>query len=125
MPLLPDEVATKTFAHRLWRGYDRSQVDGFLQRVAADYAGAIDRIATLAEDRTAARARVDELLGRLDAAIESAQQAADKARRDANTDADAIRARAEHAATLITTQAEEAAAALARQTQALHEAAQA
>src|SRR5436305_2038578 len=68
MPLLPDEVATKTFAHRLWRGYDRSQVDGFLQRVAADYAGAIDRIATLAEDRTAARARVDELLGRLDAA---------------------------------------------------------
>jgi DivIVA domain-containing protein len=125
MPVLPDEVAAKTFTHQLWRGYDRSQVDGFLQQVAADYAGAIDRIATLAEDRTAARSRVEDLLTRLGAAVESAQQASDKARRDAETDAGAIRARAEHAATLITAQAEEAAAALTRQTQALREAAQA
>jgi DivIVA domain-containing protein len=125
MPLLPDEVATKTFGHQFWRGYDRSQVNGFVQQVAADYAGAIDRIATLAEDRTAVRSCVEDLLGRLGAAVESAKQASDKARRDADTDAEAIRARAEQTATLITAQAEQAAAALTRQTQALREAAQA
>ncbi|MDQ2788235.1 MAG: DivIVA domain-containing protein [Actinomycetota bacterium] len=125
MPVLPDEVAAKTFARRLWRGYDRSQVDVFLRQVAADYAGAIDRIATIAEDRTAARSRMEDLLSQLSTAVESAQQTADKARRDADTDAEAIRARAEHTATLITAQAEDAATALTRQTQALREVAQA
>jgi len=125
MPVLPDEVAAKTFARRLWRGYDRSQVDGFLRQVAADYAGAIDRIATIAEDRTAARSRLEDLLSQLSAAVDAAQQTADKARRDADTDAEAIRARAERTATLITTQAEDAATALTRQTQALREVAQA
>ncbi len=125
MHVLPDEVAAKTFARRLWRGYDRSQVDVFLRQVAADYAGAIDRIATIAEDRTAARSRMEDLLSQLSTAVESAQQTADKARRDADTDAEAIRARAEHTATLITAQAEDAATALTRQTQALREVAQA
>ncbi|MGH3775977.1 MAG: DivIVA domain-containing protein [Pseudonocardiaceae bacterium] len=125
MPLLPDEVAAKTFAHRRWRGYDRSQVELFLRQVAADYAGAIDRIATTAEDRTRDTTSVEDLLSRLGSVVGSAQQVADKARRDAETDADAIRARAERAATLITAQAEDAAAALTRQAEALRAAAQA
>ncbi|MGH3843809.1 MAG: DivIVA domain-containing protein [Pseudonocardiaceae bacterium] len=125
MPVLPDEVAAKTFARRLGRGYDRSQVEGFLRQVAADYAGAIDRIATIAEDRTAARSRVEDLLAQLSATVGAAQQAADKARRDADTDAEAIRARAQRTAALITTQAQDAATALTRQTHALRDAAQA
>ncbi|MGH3984101.1 MAG: DivIVA domain-containing protein [Pseudonocardiaceae bacterium] len=125
MPLLPEEVAAKTFGRRHWRGYDRSQVELFLRQVAADYAGAIDRIATTAEDRTRDTITVEDLLARLGSVVESAQQVADKPRRDAETDADAIRARAENAASLIIKQAEDTAAALTRQTQALREAAQA
>ncbi|MCA1695992.1 MAG: hypothetical protein ABR615_00350 [Pseudonocardiaceae bacterium] len=68
---------------------------------------------------------MEDLRSQLSAAVESAQQTADRARRDADTDAEAIRAHAERTATLITTQAEDAATALTRQTLALRAAPQA
>jgi len=124
MPVLPEEVAAKKFGRRA-RGYDRSQVELFLEQVATDYAAAIDRIATVAEDRAQGRTRVEELVDQLGAVLESAQDAAEKVRRDADPEVEAIRARAERTAALITRRAEDAAGALTRQTQALHVAAQA
>ncbi len=94
MPVLPEEVAAKEFGRRA-RGYDRSQVELFLEQVATDYAAAIDRIATVAEDRAQGRTRVEGLVDQLGAVLESAQDAAEKARRDADTEVEAIRARAE------------------------------
>lgn len=117
MPVLPEEVAAKTFPRR-WRGYARPQVEAFLREVADDYAAAINRIATTAEDRGRAESATEDLVARLAAVVESAQQTAEKTRADAHADADAIRARAEHTATQIISQAEQAAAALTRQAEA-------
>lgn len=118
MPVLPEEITTASL-RRQWRGYDPAQVEALLSRVRTDYVGALDRIATLAEERARCRADQQQLQHRLDAIGDSARDAAEQARRDADTDAEAIRARAERAATLIISQAEEAAAACARQAHTL------
>lgn len=60
MPLVPDEVGSKTF-RRAWRGYDRPQVDAHLRDVATDYGAAIHRVAALAEDRSRAQADAEGL----------------------------------------------------------------
>lgn len=124
MALAPEEVRDTTFRRR-WRGYDRSQVDERLGRVATDYGAAIARIAALAEERSEAQAQRDALRRDIDQVTRSAQEIAERGRRDAERDADAVHARAEQAAALIVRQAEEAAAALTRQAEALREAAQA
>lgn len=90
-----------------------------LSRIGTDYGGALDRIATLAEERARYRAEQQQLQQRLDEIRASAPAAAEKTRRDAATDAEAIRARAERAAALIISQAEEAAGACARQAHTL------
>ena len=118
MPVLPEEITTASLRRR-WRGYDPAQVEALLSRIATDYAGALDRIATLAEDRARYRADQQQLQQRLDEIRASAPAAAEKTRRDAATDAEAIRARAERAAALIISQAEEAAGACARQAHTL------
>lgn len=104
MSLLPEQVAGKTFERRR-RGYDTAQVSAFLQRVAADYAAAIHRIAVMAEDGPARQAR----------------QAIEQARREGDDDARAIRDRAEQAAALIIRHAEDIAAALAGQAERLRD----
>lgn len=124
MPVLPEEIPAQEFRRR-WRGYDRGQVVGFLNRVGVDYGGAIDRIAVVAEDGARARAERAELDHRLGALTDSARQAAEQSRRDAAADAAAVRARAERAAEVIMAQAEEAAAACTRQAHALRDTAQA
>lgn len=118
MPVLPEEITTASLRRR-WRGYDPAQVEALLSRIGTDYAGAIDRIATLAEERARYRADQQRLQRRLDEIGDSAREAAEQARRDADTDAETIRARAERAAALIISQAEEAAAACARQARTL------
>lgn len=122
MPVLPEEITTVRFRRR-WRGYDRGQVVGFLNRVGADYGGAIERIGAVAEEGARARAERAELDRRIGVLTDSARQAAEQVRRDA--DAAAVRARAERAARVVLAQAEEAAAVHTRQTQALRETAQA
>jgi DivIVA domain-containing protein len=118
MPLRPEEITTASLPRR-WRGYDPAQVEAMLSRIGTDYTGALDRIATLAEDRARYRTEHQQLQQRLDEIGRSARAAAEQARRDADTDAKTIRARAEQAAALIISQAEEAAAACARQAHTL------
>ena len=123
MSLLPEEIAARTFPRR-WRGYDTRQVDGFLQRAAADYAAAIHRISAVAEDQSWARRSREELTGALTDVTQQARQATDQARRDAEDDARSIRSRAEQAAALIVRHAGETAAALTGQAERLRDAAQ-
>jgi DivIVA domain-containing protein len=118
MPVLPEEITTASLRRR-WRGYDPAQVEALLSRIATDYSGAIDRIATLAEERARYRTDQQQLQQRLDEIGDSARETAEAARRDADTDAEKIRARAERAAALIISQAEEAAGACARQAHTL------
>jgi DivIVA domain-containing protein len=113
MPVLPEEITTASLRRR-WRGYHPAQVEALLNRIATDYSGALDRIATLAEDRARYQADQQQLQRRLDGIGDSARETAEQARRDADTDAEKIRARAERAAALIISQAEEAAGACAR-----------
>lgn len=124
MPVLPEEITTQSFRRRR-RGYDRAEVDRFLDRVGRDYAGALERIGAQGEDGERARAESAELHRRLSALTDALPRAAESARREADTDAAAIRARAERAAELIVTQAEEAAAACTRQAETLRASAQA
>lgn len=103
MPVLPEQITTHTLRRR-WRGYDRRQVAELLARVAADYAGAIERIAHEASQPPETLAQ---------------------ARADANTEAAAIHNRADHTATTIIARAEHAAEALTRQAETLRAHAQA
>jgi DivIVA domain-containing protein len=118
MPVLPEEITSASLRRR-WRGYDPAQVEALLSMIRTDYAAALDRIATLAEERARYRADQQHLQRRLDEIGDSARETAEQARRDADTDAEKIRARAERAAALIISQAEEAAAACARQAHTL------
>lgn len=118
MSVCPEEITTASLRRR-WRGYDRTQVEALLTRIATDYTGALDRIATLGEDRAQYRADYQQLQQRFDEIGSSARAAAEQARRDADTDAKTIRARAEQSAALIISQAEEAAAACTRQAHSL------
>lgn len=118
MPVLPEEITTASMRRR-WRGYDPAQVEALLSRIGTDYTGALDRIATLADERARYRADHQQLQQRLDEIRACAPAAAEQTRRDAATDAEAIRTRAERAAALIISQAEEAAAACARQAHSL------
>ncbi len=118
MPVLPEEITTASLRRR-WRGYDPAQVEALLSRIATDYSGAIDQIATLAEERARYRAEQQQLQQRLDEIGDSARETAEAARRDADTDTEKIRARAERVAALVINQAEEAAGACARQAHTL------
>ena len=118
MPVLPEEITTASLRRR-WRGYDPAQVEALLSRIATDYGGALDRIATLAEERARYQADQQHLQQRLDEIGATARETAEQARRDAAPDAATIRARAERAAALIISQAEEAAGACARQAHTL------
>lgn len=123
MPVLPEEISASVLRKRL-RGYDRQQVAGLLERVAADYAGAIERIGVEAHERAQAQATRRDVETRLAALTDAARANAEQVRHDADAQADAVRARAERAAALIITQAEEAAAACERHTESLRAAAQ-
>lgn len=119
MPVLPEEITTTSLRRRWWRGYDPAQVEALLGRIGTDYSGAVDRIATLAEERARYRADQQQLQRRLDEIGDSARGVVEQARRDADIEAEKIRARAERVAALIISQAEEAAGACARQAHTL------
>jgi cell division septum initiation protein DivIVA len=123
MPVMPEEI-TPAGIRRRWRGYDRQQVTTLLERVAADYAGAIERLGAEAEQRAHAQAAHRDIQARLSALTDTARRDAEQTRRDADADSAAIRARAERAAALITGQAEDTATACLRQAEALRAAAQ-
>lgn len=124
MPVLPEEITAQSFRRRR-RGYDRAEVDRFLDRVGLDYGGALERIGAQGEVGERVRAERDELDRRLSVLTDTLPQAAESARKEADADAAATRARAERAAELITTRAEEAAVACTRQAEALRAGAQA
>ncbi len=124
MPLLPDEMSSKTFRRRWGRGYDRHQVEAFLREVASDYGAAISRVATLAEERTRALADNGGLRNEIDALARSVRDVVESGRLEADRDAKIIYERAERAAAAITRQAEESAAALTRQAESLRSAVQ-
>lgn len=124
MPLLPDEVAVRTFRRRWGRGYDRHQVETFLRDVACDYGAAINRVAALAEERTRALSDNGNLRNEIGALAPSVRNATDSGRTEAQRDAEAIRRRAEQAAAAITRQAEQIATALTRHAESLRSAAQ-
>ncbi|HVE96965.1 MAG TPA: DivIVA domain-containing protein [Pseudonocardiaceae bacterium] len=124
MPLLPDEVAAKSFRRRWGRGYDRNQVEAFLRDVASDYGAAISRVAVLADERTAALAGNSSLRNEIDALARSVRDVVESGRAEAERDAKIIYVRAAQAAASITHQAEQSAAALTRHAESLRSAAQ-
>jgi DivIVA domain-containing protein len=88
MPVLPEEITRATFRRRFWRGYQPTDVATFLDRVASDYAGAIESVA-----REATRTPEQLTQAREQAAAETAQ-----AREQAQHTAEAIIRHAEHSA---------------------------
>lgn len=118
MPMPPENLVTGSLRRR-WRGYHPGQVDALLTNVRTDYAAAIDRIATLAEQREQYRAGQEQLQRRLTDLADSTRNATDQARRQAEAEADAIRDRAERVAAAIINQAEQTAEAATRHAQAL------
>ena len=124
MPLLPDEVAAKSFRRRWGRGYDCHQVEAFLRDVASDYGAAISRVAVLADERTAALADNSSLRNEIDALARSVRDVVESGRAEAERDSKIIYVRAEQAAASITHQAEQSAAALTRHAESLRSAAQ-
>jgi cell division septum initiation protein DivIVA len=118
MPMPPEYLVTGSLRRR-WRGYHPGQVDELLVNVRTDYAAAIDRIATIAEEREQYRAGQEQAQRRLAELADSARDAADQARRQADAEADAIRGRAERVAAAIINQAEQTAEAGTRHAQAL------
>lgn len=73
MPLLPEDVSSKSLRRRWWRGYDRHQVQAFLRDVATDYEAAISRVALLADERSRAQADNDNLRQEIDALTRHAE----------------------------------------------------
>jgi cell division septum initiation protein DivIVA len=118
MPIPPENITTGSLQRR-WRGYHPHQVAALLATVRADYAGSIDRIAALADEREHYRTGQEQLRAQLVQLADSARDAADEARRHAEAQADAIRARAERIAAAIIDQAEQTSEAGTRHTQAL------
>ena len=78
MPIPPENIATGSLERR-WRGYHPGQVDALLTTVRTDYAAAIDRIATIADEREQYRAGQEQLQRRLSDLADSTRNAADQA----------------------------------------------
>jgi DivIVA domain-containing protein len=95
MPLTPDEVANKRFQVVLGRGYDRSEVDQFLNSVAEDYSAAIQKIAVAAGGGIGTEDDIASEMGEL---IRAARRTADRIREKAQAHADEIKAKAESGA---------------------------
>jgi len=93
MPVPPEDVAVRGFRRRLWRGYDRSEVEAFLRQVAGDYAGAIDRIAAVAQDRTRAEQVATMITNQAEEAANALIEQSRALRAAAQADADAARER--------------------------------
>jgi DivIVA domain-containing protein len=92
-PISPDQVAGKEFVVTL-RGYDKTEVDGFLREVADDYRTALD----------AGNANADAVL-EVQVLRQAAADAADELMRQAEAQAAELRAQAEAQADLLRTSA--------------------
>ena len=92
MPLTPEEVADKKFQVVLGRGYDRSEVDEFLDGVAEDYSAAIQKIAIAASGGIATEDDIASEMGEL---LRAARQTADRIKEKAKKQADLIKAEAD------------------------------
>jgi DivIVA domain-containing protein len=105
MPLTPEEIKGHTFRVNL-RGYDRDEVDAFVQRIAADYEAAIAAIASAADPYGSVGQEVSTVL-------RTAKESAERLRRDTDEEVKALRQRAvDEAAEAKRRAAEEAAATL-------------
>jgi len=92
MPLTPEEVAKRRFQVVLGRGYDRSEVDQFLDRVAEDYSAAIQKIAIAASGGIATE---DEIASEIGELLRGVRETANRIKSKAQAEADRIRADAE------------------------------
>ena len=95
MPLTPEEVANKKFQVVLGRGYDRSEVDEFLDSVAEDYSAAIQKIAIAASGGIATE---DEIASEMGELLRAARQTTDRIKEKAQAQAEQIRTEAEREA---------------------------
>lgn len=103
MPLTPEEIREQKFSINL-RGYEKEQVDAFLQQVAGDYEAAISAIASASDPYGALGKEVGSVL-------RSAQESAEKIRRDAEIEIRSQREAVTEEATEALRQANEAATA--------------
>ena len=85
MPITPAEIQQKTFSEAKRRGYEPSEVDGFLEQISRDIDAMLRKIADLKNRLTAAEAKNGELQGE----IEKVRAEADKAVADARAAAPA------------------------------------
>jgi cell division initiation protein len=92
MPLTPEEVAKRQFQVVLGRGYDRSEVDQFLDRVAEDYSAAIQKIAIAASGGIASE---DEIASEIGELLRGVRETANRIKNKAQAEADRIKADAE------------------------------
>ena len=92
MPLTPEEVAKKTFQLVYGRGYDRSEVDKYLARVADDYSAAIQKIAVAAGGGITAEDDIASEMGEL---LRAARETATRIKVKAQATADRITEEAE------------------------------
>jgi cell division initiation protein len=95
MPLTPDEVARRKFQVVLGRGYDRSEVDQFLDRVAEDYRAAIQKIAIAASGGIATE---DEIASEMGELLRAARETANRIKEKAHAEADRVKAETESGA---------------------------
>jgi DivIVA domain-containing protein len=92
MPHTPDEVANKKFQVVIGRGYDRTEVDEFLDSVAEDYSAAIQKIAIAASGGITTE---DEIASEIGELLRAARQTADRIKEKAQAQAEQIKTEAE------------------------------
>lgn len=100
--LTPMDIHNKEFKHRGFKGYDRREVDGFLDKVVSDYGDALDETSDLKNKVVKLNDKVDKLQAQVDKynqmdksakeavtdAKEKAQKIIDDARNQAAIDTD-------------------------------------
>jgi DivIVA domain-containing protein len=115
MPLTSDEIRGRRFSAGL-RGYEKEEVDSFLEQVAADYELALEAIATSSDPFSSIGKEVSDVLrfasDSADKLNQQAQEEARKIRQQATEEAAEIREEAAEEAASTTEAAREAAARL-------------
>jgi DivIVA domain-containing protein len=104
MPLTPEEIQEQRFPVAL-RGYDKDEVDAFLQRVAADYEAAIAAIASAADPYGSLGREVSSVL-------RTAKESAEKLRREIEDEMETLRQQSTDEAAEIRRRATEEATAM-------------
>ena len=115
MRITPLDIRNHAFARRM-SGYDREEVDAFLQMVAEDFEGLVRDLSAARRDNATLKARVDDLTSHesvLKDTLTTAQQLAEDLKRTAAKEAEVLISEAEIKAEKILDAAHRRAAQLA------------